>query len=268
MEFITNEKMLAKAPSIFTVGTKEGLSKNYKQYKTCEVLEAMKGEGWWPVRVQQRATRIPSKEGFQKHMVRLRKFEHLTPKIGTEVFPELILTNSHDGFASYKLQAGLYRQVCSNGLCIGDGMISSINIRHVGFDPSKVIEASYEIVKDIPNALAMVEGMKAIDMSTADMLSFANEALTTRFDASADIIIDPQQVLSTRRYDDKAPTLWNTFNKVQENIIKGGIEYMTIDSEGKRHSRKARAVKSIGEDIRINQNLWALAETYMGQLKH
>jgi hypothetical protein len=39
---------------------------------------------------------------------------------GDTVFPQILLTNSHDGKNAFQFQAGLYRLVCSNGLVIAD----------------------------------------------------------------------------------------------------------------------------------------------------
>ena len=56
--------------------------------------------------------------------------------------------------------------------------------------------------------------------------------------------------------DDRAPDLWTTFNRVQENIIKGGVRGR--NATGKRVT--TRAVNGIDQDIKLNRALWVLAE--------
>jgi hypothetical protein len=64
--------------------------------------------------------------------------------------------------------------------------------------------------------------------------------------------------LTARRYDDQKNDLWTTYNRVQENVIKGGIRQV--------NRRKSRGVNGIDENLRLNKALWTLAEQ-MKQLK-
>ena len=61
------------------------------------------------------------------------------------------------------------------------------------------------------------------------------------------------EILTPKRKADAFPTLWHTFNIVQENLIKGGFQM---------NNRQARAIKNPIEDFNINQDLWALADAY------
>jgi len=56
--------------------------------------------------------------------------------------------------------------------------------------------------------------------------------------------------------DDRAPDLWTTFNRVQENIIKGGVRGR--NATGKRTT--TRAVNGIDQGVKLNRALWVLAE--------
>ena len=61
-----------------------------------------------------------------------------------------------------------------------------------------------------------------------------------------------------RRVEDQDPTLWNTFNVVQENLVKGGLR--VVNPETSRRSR-TRGVTSISENAKLNKALWVLAES-------
>ena len=52
---------------------------------------------------------------------------------GDTVFPQILMTNSHDGKNSFQFQAGLYRLVCSNGLVIADAQFEDVKMRHMGY---------------------------------------------------------------------------------------------------------------------------------------
>ena len=62
------------------------------------------------------------------------------------------------------------------------------------------------------------------------------------------------------RYGDAGQDAWRTFNRVQEGLIRGGVRvrsYTDRNPYGK--TRRARAVASIAETVRINRSLWDMA---------
>jgi hypothetical protein len=117
------------APSIFAAQAYSGMSARYAFIPTITVVEKMRSEGFLPVAAMQSRTRIEGKQDFTKHLIRFRDVRNGdAPAIRTlgEVYPELVLTNSHDGASAYKLDAGLFRLVCTNGMVVSDGTVSQI----------------------------------------------------------------------------------------------------------------------------------------------
>ena len=49
------------------------------------------------------------------------------------LIPQIILTNSHDGFNSFKFMLGIFRLVCSNGLVVCDNQMVNMTIRHINY---------------------------------------------------------------------------------------------------------------------------------------
>jgi hypothetical protein len=68
--------------------------------------------------------------------------------------------------------------------------------------------------------------------------------------------VTESQLLTPRRIDDRASDLWTTFNRVQENMIKGGLRARNKSG----HSTTTRAVKGIDQNVKLNRALWQLAE--------
>lgn len=68
--------------------------------------------------------------------------------------------------------------------------------------------------------------------------------------------LDVQSVLNVRRGDDLGTNAWVVFNKVQENLVQGGIEYETTDKKGKQVIRKTRRLQSINSLIAFNDLLY------------
>jgi hypothetical protein len=109
--------------------------------------------------------------------------------------------------------------------------------------------------------------MAAINLSGDEQTAFARAALPLRFDAentSKEFSIS--SVLRPRRIADNGASLWNTFNRVQESMLKGGFSYRAENSNGRMEYRTARPVNNVSDDVRLNKSLWALAES-MAELK-
>lgn len=205
----------------------------------------------------QSLTRIDGKENFTRHLVRFRDMRKgdspASYALGT-IFPELVLTNSHDGTSAYKLDAGLFRLVCTNGMVVAAGDVPQINVRHSG-GADGIIDATYQIVEEFPKVLGAVERFDQIRLSPPQQEAFAEAALSLRYDGAAPVT--PSQVIRARRNADTEPTLWNTLNVVQEHLLNGGIR--GVNPTTQRRVR-TRAVSSITENVRLNKALWTLAE--------
>tara|TARA_B100000214_G_scaffold322486_1_gene258479 strand:- start:438 stop:920 length:483 start_codon:yes stop_codon:yes gene_type:complete len=95
---------------------KLGLSKHYSFVPTINVINDFRSLGYEVVDAKQVKARKKSTNGYQKHLI---TFEHPKHKAeNKEEYPQILLTNSHDGSNAFTLSAGIFRLVCSNGLVI------------------------------------------------------------------------------------------------------------------------------------------------------
>jgi len=258
MTALTNDQIRAYAPSVFAHQPWHKMSDKYAFIPTIQVVEKMRAEGFVPVQAMQSRTRIPGKGDFTKHLLRFRDVRQgdkpLTLALG-QVYPELVLTNSHDGASAYKLDSGLFRLICTNGMVVGDGVVNHINVRHSG-KPDGIIDATYEIVDQMPKVIESVESFQRLRLEAPQAQAFAEAALALRYD-EGQAPIAPAQVLQPRRREDQDPTLWNTFNRAQEALVNGGVRGRNPES---RRRVRTRAVEGISENTRLNKALWTLAE--------
>lgn len=67
------------------------------------------------------------------------------------------------------------------------------------------------------------------------------------------------QILTPRRYEDRQDDLWTTYQRLQENLLKGGLPGRT--AKGKRSH--TRAVNGIDGDVKLNRALWVMAENML-----
>ncbi len=253
---LTNDQIARVAPSIFAAGKHESRSERYTYIPTIQILDGLRNEGFQPFMVAQSRSRVEGKSEFTKHMMRLRKIDQIDAQ---EAF-EIILINSHDGTSSYQMLAGIFRFVCQNGMVMGD-TYQDIRVHHRGNITENVIDAAYTIMNDVDAVQASIETMKGTPLALPEARIFAETALSLKYDKEAPI--RPDDLLTARRYEDRVNTdLWATFNKVQENLLKGGQRGET--ATGKR--TRTRGVTSIDNNVRLNKALWTLSEK-MANLK-
>jgi hypothetical protein len=182
--------------------------------------------------------------------------------IGTaaEYCPEICLVNSHDRSSAYQIHAGIFRMICGNGLIIADTTFERVSIRHTGFEPSLVVDASLKVLDSLPQLTDAVESFRARRLTPTESKAFAESAILLRYDDLQAAPVSPQKLLEPRRAEDSANNLWTTFNRVQENLIRGGLKdssHRKID--GNRFPR-TRAVAGLDENVRLNKALLHLAE--------
>lgn len=230
-------------------------SDKYSQIPTIEIVDLLMAHGWHPVQVSQSNIRQADREGFQKHMVRMTNPDF---HLGEEML-DLVLLNSHDGSSSYQIRAGVYRLVCSNGMVVGND-VAGMNIKHMGFEPQQVIDASFEVVDRAKDIARSIGNLKAIELSPKEQMVFGTVASELLFNETTRP--NPSELVTTHRREDRG-SLWGTFNAAQENWMRGKT-YYNRKKDGKRV--KNRAPKSIDGNVKLNQALWTLTEK-MAELK-
>lgn len=257
---ISDEELRRVVPSIFASQPIEGVSERYSFLPTSSILQGMRENGWVPVRAEEQSVRTEARRGFQKHLIRFARTEHLQTWEKNQVRPEVVLLNSHDKSSAYQLHCGLFRLVCLNGMVVADATFERISIKHSGFNPDSVIEASFKVLGAVPDIMNKVQLFQDRILTDAERLALATGAATYRWEDLAKAPINPSMLLNPRRYGDEAKDLWTTFNTVQENIIRGGQrDYSRRRPDGRRMP-KSRAINGIDEDMKLNKALWQMAE--------
>ena len=255
---LADDQIRAVAPSVFAVTPQAGVSERYAFVPTAQVVLKLREAGWSPVEASQQLVRLDDRRGFQKHVLRFQR-RHVQAIVG-EYTPELVLVNSHDRSSAYQLQAGLFRFVCGNGMIVSDSTFERVSIRHSGFTPDEVIDASFKLLDGIPTITSRVETFKSRKLNCTELETFAGAALRLRFDNVNQAPINPSRLLDSRRSEDKGDDLWHVFNRVQENLLRGGQRDFSRRREDGRRFPRTRAIAGLDQNIRLNRELWNLAE--------
>jgi hypothetical protein len=261
---------LSRFSAINAMHEKEELSEKYRFIPTTRVINVLEGMGWYPVKASEMSVRSDGRSGFQKHMIRFRQNGTTSIIQKDQVFPEIVLTNSHDGLASFQIMAGLYRVVCSNGLTVADSLFETHRIKHIGYADQHVREAVESVLDSVPRIAGRVDEFREIELTKDEQGVYAMAALASKYGEDElekrEFRID--RILMPMRSADQPPTLWHTFNTVQEKLIKGGRYAIKTDPDYPTYKTtvKAKEVKSISKSIMINRALWMLTEK-MAELK-
>ena len=76
--------------------------------------------------------------------------------------------------------------------------------------------------------------------------------------SKCDKVVDVEDLLESTRKEDNGNGLWEVFNRLQEKVVNGKFNYAL----GKKE-RKARPVKGFKPQVKLNQDLWELASSYL-----
>jgi hypothetical protein len=246
---LTADEIFRAAPSVFATEAHASRSERYGFIPTFDVLQGLRREGFEPFEARQTKVRDLSKRSFTRHMLRLR---HPDAPAHDGISPEIILLNSHDGSSGYQLLSGFFRFVCSNGLIVGD-ICDDVRVRHSTNVGATVLDGCIKVLDNVRDAAERIQLYKSIGLTPHQQQAFAAAALELKYENAP---INSTALLLPRRWEDNSSDLWTTFNRVQENLTKGGIRGRSAN--GRRTT--TRAVTGVDQDVKLNRALWTLAD--------
>ena len=283
---LSKDELRELAPSLFSTVPSPEVSKKYSHIPTDKLIDDMELLGWNVIDAKEVAARTKGTRGFQKHLVVFRNddivinqmpnniVESSTSPTGYRrtdgtfakknpidtVFPQILLTNSHDGKNAFTFTAGLFRMICENGLVVSTNEFEKVAIRHMGYDFDELQVQINEMVERLPLTVESMNNMIDTKMTQNSIVKFAKDMLAVRFpeDELRRITIDMDEFITPVRPEDKGDDLWSVFNVIQEKIIEGDFDY-TI---GTKH-RKARQIKNFKQDMDLNSKMFDVALEYV-----
>jgi hypothetical protein len=221
--------------------------KNIQQIKqkpfyipTLDIVTKLQNEGW---RINGVAEQRSKNRKITNNYVQLQHPDFaIQNKQGKhEAFTSITLSNSCNGSQPLQMSLGMFRQVCSNGMVRFDQHAESQNIKHIEVNARDLDRFVISMNGKANRLLAEINEMKHKGLSIEDMRKLAIEAASLRYNNLDEINID--DLFAVNRVEDESNDLWTVFNRIQENL--------THD------------VSNMKEDIRINQQLFSLVESFV-----
>lgn len=253
LDVISNDQLRKFSPAIFAKEPRSDVSQRYGFMPTYRVLEHMHKAGFAPVEVRNYQRRDPEAFRATKHMIRFRQTGQLSARTVDDLVPQVVLLNSHDRSSPYQLYGGMFRLICLNGLLVAESaQVMPIKLRHTLNLAETVVEVSMQLIKQHRHVFDHVNVMRKVQLTPRAQLQFARKALELRPQRAG--MIEASALLTPRRTQDEGNDVWHVFNRVQENMTKGGIEGVTANG---RHVHTAE-IRGVNGDIELNTGLWAL----------
>lgn len=257
------------APAIFTEEPSAKVSDKYTFLNTMDVVKNMENMGWTVSHVSSKG-----KDIHGQHMVRFYHKDLQTRIQGTDAMrPQVVFINSHDGTMRAKFNVGLFRLVCTNGLVVGEkGAHDSFSLKHIYNDPSTFMELTQQLHEKYARIFPTISDMQERVLTREEQEVLAYIALTLRdskylkedkitpdFD-KINSLHSIQGILRPTRAEDANPTLWNTFNNLQEKLIKGNFYKYR---EAGKQNRQPRAITDAKRNIDFNAKLWTASNALL-----
>jgi hypothetical protein len=267
-------------PAVLTETAAPETSGRYGFINTMQAMQILGDYGFRPTQATQRPSRNTSHRPFAMHAISFAHDSDLNEN-NKDSRPEIILYNSHDGKSALKLFSGVFRFICSNGIVAGNGFQSKMRHSHTtanGFETMLKDTAA-----NLPRMMDRVAALQETTVDNESAMDFAYNAAALRWErvpqdmAGGNMPSEQakpgayynhgtvRDMFAANRYADHGPTAWLIFNRIQENIMRGGPSIVSLTNRAKETGqgwklRKSKAITSLPKTIDINRKLWDLAD--------
>ena len=265
MKALSQSEIMELAPAVYTNQPHPKVSDKYSFLPTHRIVSDMEKLGWSVSQVKMAKTNNPNQKLYGKHMV---QFFHPDLVINdengkAEAYPQILVQNNHRAYGRLKIEVGVFRLVCENGLVIKEEGkdFGSYSLRHMGYSFEELKELVNKVVEDLPHVVNKINKFTERVMTKEEQREFAIKALQARF--GEERVVDENEISSilvSRRNQDNGDDLYRVFNRIQEGVVRGGFD---IAGRTKSGRKKVRSITNIEKDIELNKKIWAIASEFV-----
>jgi hypothetical protein len=171
---------------------------------------------------------------------------------GEEVCPMVIFKNGYDGHTAFSAQVGIFRFVCRNGLVVSPPgtKAESFNTIHLGDAAAIAEDIVMKMAEHLPELVTVHEKMSSTVLTEKEAIDLALKAAKIRWTQTF-TEEDAKVLLEAARPEDEGMTAWLVFNRVQENVLKGGVRFENM-------KRAARPLLDARKHFEANQQLFEI----------
>jgi hypothetical protein len=219
--------------------------------ETIDMLDFFQKEGWSIDGVSESRN---NNRRVNSHSIKLSHPDLIMKNLKgkTEALANINISSDIIGLKPTKINIGAFRLVCENGLVARDEF-SQMNIQHNISNKNMLNEILNGFNQKSSYVLNQFNKLKETELDQKKIISLAVKAAELRF--GTNVNFDVNQLLNIHRDEDKGNDLWTVYNRIQENLTKSNL---LIDKNG----QLIGGVDNIFEDVKINQELFELAESF------
>ena len=255
---LSEKQIRAFAPVIFNDEPRKGMSESYIPVRSWDICQELETLGYVPTHIQLRHR----KNGMHTtaHTIRFSQLGAASKLVVRgDAVPQMLMRGSLDGSCKLEFWSALMRLVCSNGLIVSDASIAQpLAVRHLAKPTLAAFHAIEEIAAQSKLLFDNIDAMRKVNLTDKQQLRMANGALAIMQTKG---LIQASDLLMPRRPDDAGSDVWRTFNRIQENVVKGGINGKTSNARPTR----TRGLTGISAQLDANVALWSLAMDAIGK---
>jgi len=267
MKILTMEDIAERAPAALADRPDPRVSPRYAFISTTDAMKVLMEMGWHPVEAYQGRVRLEQNRRCTWHEIGFRRPGDAPVQEVGDVVAQLTIINNHSGLGAYQLHGGLMRLVCKNGLMFPRLGISGVRFRHTREGVSQMRAGVEEWAGFLPKLIGVARSWQGIHLKPEQEVTLAAAALVLRYGADEKKWpATPEAVARTiRRREDAGQDLWSAFNRIQENVVRGGGEVLgKPDKRGR--PRRIRPLHHPGNRLRVVHGLWREAGRMSGGL--
>lgn len=246
-------------PQAFVTAPSSRVSKKYSFIPTSQILEDLDKLGWKIREIVNPKYKSAGNQLHGKHLVRLFHPEIHISNGEDRNFVEIALYNSSNGLSKFRMEVGVFRMVCENGMVIKSEDFGSINMRHSGYSFESLKESINEMIEKLPSLAGLLNRFLTRELNGSEMKELALKAYSLRNSGREATEAEVQDILAVRRDGDAGNNLWVIGNRIQEAVIRGG--QLFIDGRGRMRAQKP--LRNIDKSLKMNQAVWELMEEFV-----
>ena len=240
----------------------------YGFVSTREMLDVFESKGWTVASTSVVKPRKAEKIGFQRHLICLENTAFpAIPGLSTDNAsrPQICVLNSHDGTTAVRMFLGLLRIACLNGIIAGLSLkdFKAVHSKNVA---TRIGDGIEYLSDNIGTLFEQVQQLQGMQLNDAALNEYVKTVVDARLKNVRNIqTVDYSSALRVRRDADKAQDAFTVLNRVQESIVRGGIEYSylrnirddkeQIVEQCLTHTR-TRALKSVPSQVNLNRLIY------------
>lgn len=260
--FLSDTALRRSCPAAFAEHPAAHVSENYHFVPSTQIIDQMKTFEYFAIgtmsekaKVKQAGATVKTLSSTGAHSITFEPKEQNL--VGPKGIGRLQITmlNSHDTSRRLQLRAGIFRLVCANGLVAG-ASFASVNLTHLNSTMAGVDDAISKVIESTKKVEKLIGQMAKRQLTGKQQLKFAESAMTVRYGDESKWKIKPAQLLGVRRPEDDDASLWVVFNRIQENVLRGGLRSELTGFE-------TVPVVSPVTNFATNASLWDVAESFL-----